>query len=116
VWKSLTLLEALRTRLVEESHAVVVWAPGRNFTPSTTSAEPKVRAIAAGTLGALLQATLDKHGCANDRRLKSTAQTRDLYSSGILTFVGSRKFTPFLVFALAGAPTPLGLFLYPTPA
>jgi hypothetical protein len=96
LWKSLTLLPALRNRLVEEPHALVAWAPGLNFTPSATSAGPKVRAIAAGTLGVLLQETLDKHGCANDRPLKSTAQVRGSRSSGILNFVGIKKDHSFL--------------------
>jgi hypothetical protein len=95
-WKRLKLLAALRTMLVEEPHALVAWAPGRNFTPGATSAEPEVRAIAAGTLGAVVPETLHKNGCANDHRLKSTVQIRGSRSSGILSFVGIKKDHSFL--------------------
>src|SRR5215204_2857 len=95
-WKRLRLLPALRTRLVEEYHAVVAWAPGRNFTASATSTGSRARAIAAGTLGALVPEIMHKHGCANDHPLTSTVQIRGSRSSGILTFVGIRKVHSFL--------------------
>jgi hypothetical protein len=95
-WKRLKLFPALRTRLVEEPPAVVAWVPRRNFTPSATATGPKARAIAAGTLGALVPEILHKHGCANSHPLKSTVQIRASRSSGILTFVGIKKVHPFL--------------------
>jgi hypothetical protein len=95
-WKRLKLLPALRTTLVEEPHAVVAWTPGLNFTPSATSTGPKSRYIAAETFGAFVPETLEKHGGANDDRLKSTVQIRGSRSSGILTLVGIKKDHSFL--------------------
>jgi hypothetical protein len=37
LWKSLTLLPALRNRLVEEPHALVAWTPGRNINAQVLS-------------------------------------------------------------------------------
>ena len=52
--KGLKLLPALRAMLGGERLTILAWTPGQNSTPGATPTGPKTRAIAAGTLGALV--------------------------------------------------------------